>query len=239
MKKAVFFSVAALAITSALHDSQAQVIYWDFGTTTSATGFIPTTDTISTFNSSVISSHNLTPVDTIAISSQSSGYTVSVGDFSAAASAGGNPYGNVFTSGAFNATTSSYWEFTLTPTAGNAVNLGYFAFGARGISGESATPTSYSLRSSLDGYATGVADGEFILTSTAWRLYTETFSFTGAVDQAVTFRLYLLGADGTSRTGTLRIDDVTLSTVPEPSTYALLALGLGAVLWKIRRRQLA
>jgi hypothetical protein len=40
--------------------------------------------------------------------------------------------------------------------------------------------------------------------------------------------------------GFLRVDDVSVSVmaaaVPEPQTYALMALGLGALVWVRRRR---
>ena len=133
-----------------------------------------------------------------------------------------------------NLSSSSYIEITLTPTAGSAVAIDYIGFGAR-VLVDPASPTAFSIYSSADGYAASLASQTFTQ-GTAWRAYNNTVALNGAIDEAVTLRIYLYGSDGSSRSGNVRIDDLTVA-VPEPSTYVLLGLGAVAALAMVRRRR--
>ena len=227
------FAVAVVAAGSA----HAQIITYDFGTTTGQA--TPSSDTIPGFSAGTVSLANFASVagtggSGLTTSSASTGYTLNANGTSVPASGNYQLAFNQLAAGALDLTNSSYIQFTLTPEAGAAVELGYVGFGARVLS-DLASATTYSIRSSLDGYATSLATQTFTQ-GTVWRGYNNTVSLTGAVDQAVTLRIYFYGSDGTSRSGNTRIDDLTLS-IPEPSTYALLGLGVFGLLWHTRRRR--
>jgi trimeric autotransporter adhesin len=133
-------------------------------------------------------------------------------------------------SASLNAT--DYFTWTLTPVTGYQLNLSSFIY----IGQASGTgPTSFALRSSVDGFSTNIgtppAGGTTItLTSSAFQGLTE----------SVEFRLY--GWNASSASGSFSVNDFTfngmLSAVPEPSTYAALAglATLGAAIIRRRRR---
>lgn len=136
-------------------------------------------------------------------SSASSGYTGASGTYNAAASA---------RTGALNtaASGSAYFEFTVTPAAGNAVTLTGISFGVRSTS---TGPLNYALRSSLDGYANNIASGTISNNST-WALKSNTgLSVTSGLGTPVTFRIYGFGGTGTAAAGTAnwRVDDISLT----------------------------
>jgi hypothetical protein len=136
--------------------------------------------------------------------------------------------------GAFNVTTSTYFEFTLTPSSGFAINATGLQLGSRATA---SGPTTITLRSSVDGFVADLT----VLTQTAdgvWRLLTApSFSVTGDAGTPVTFRIY--GSGGTSATaGNWRLDDITLSAtaIPEPGTYMLIGIGVLMCAQQFRRR---
>ena len=198
--------IAAIVLASSAFAAQAQ-INWNF-TDLNGTpdGGIPPNVTVSDLtagNSGI--AFNTT--------SASTGYTGATGGGNAAVSA---------VAGTLNINTSTYYQFTLTPASGYQINATDFTFGARSTA---SGPTLFSLRSSLDGYTTDLASQAAINDST-WRLVTMAFTASGAVDEAITFRLY--GSGGSSTASNWRIDDLNFTAsaaVPEPSTYAMMGLG--------------
>jgi hypothetical protein len=133
----------------------------------------------------------------------SSGYKGSSGTYNAEAAA---------RTGALSIKTngSAYFQFTLTPTAGNVVTLTGISFGAFSTS---TGPVSYALRSSLDNYASNITTGTIANTS-AWALKTKNgFTVTSAAGTAITFRIYGYGGTGTVVAGTanFHIDDLILT----------------------------
>jgi hypothetical protein len=136
-------------------------------------------------------------------SSASSGYTGASGTYNAGAAA---------RTGVLNtaASGSAYFEFTVTPAAGNAFILTGISFGARSTS---TGPQAYTLRSSLDGYATSIATGTIANTS-AWALKSNnSLAVSSAAGAAITFRLYGYNGTGSASAGTAnwRVDDITLT----------------------------
>lgn len=132
----------------------------------------------------------------------SSGYT--------GASAGYN-YGNAARiGGTINTATggSAYFEFTVTPATGYSVEISKIEFGTRITNGG---PGNYSVRTSLDNYATSIASGT---NSTTWALKSHTgLNITSGTGTAITIRIYAYNLKSAS-SGTInwQIDDA-LATV--------------------------
>lgn len=215
--------ICLLALAPAL---QAQVIIYNFGTTTNSV--VPSTDTIDNMTGSNVSNANVSSFGT-STTNPSSGYTGASGDYNYAL--------NTTAGGAFNITTSSYYTFTLTPSTGYAVQLNSIQFGFR-IANLDSTPTNYAILTSADGYASTLATGSFAK-GTSWSLYTPTIStVTTSINTALTIRIYVWGSNGDANTGGVRLDDLQVSAqaIPEPSAVALLAIS-GVTLLTLRRRK--
>lgn len=156
--------------------------------------------------SNLSSANNGGTVTMISSSTPSSGYTGASGTNNAGAAA---------VSGALNTSTSTYFEFTLTPTSGYYVTLSSISFGSR-CTGTG--PTNFAVRSSADGYSTNVATGT-LTTNSTWALYNPTVTSTSSLGSAaITFRIY--GYSGTGNTTIVwRIDDLSLGlTVTQMGT---------------------
>ena len=199
--------IAAIALAASAFAAQAQ-INWNFtDANTTPDGGVPPNVIVSDLtagNSSLA----------INSTSASTGYTGASGGNNAAVSA---------VPGTLNISTSTYYQFTLTPASGYQINATDFTFGNRSTA---SGPTVLSLRSSIDGYTTDLAS-QAVANDSVWRLVTMAFTATGAIDEAVTFRLY--GSGGSSTASNWRIDDLNFTAsaalVPEPSTYAMIGLG--------------
>lgn len=199
MKK-VFLGIFLLSVIV----SSAQTVYWDFETTA------PKTITVSGLTISNMSyGNNIGGTTLISNESSSSGYAGSSGSKNAAACAA---FGTLSTSNLG----STYFEFTLTPDPGNVVSLHAISFGSRStLTG----PLSYSIRSSLDAYASDIAAGLFSNDAT-WRFFSHSPLFiqsdAGAV---ITFRIYAYNGSGTTPPAGVanwRIDDLSLTVTVAP-----------------------
>ena len=126
---------------------------------------------------------------------------------------GGNNAGAAARTGALNtgASGSAYFEFTLTPASGYNFTLTGISFGSRSTG---TGPQAYSLRSSLDSYATDIATGS-LTNNSAWALSSNTGLNTAGQGNAnpVTFRIYGYNGSGSVSTGSVnwRIDDLSLT----------------------------
>lgn len=179
-------------------------IYWNFDSAD------PTIDVIPDISTSAISRANTnTSPDLTEVAVQSTGYT--------GASGGANATTTVV-GGAFNATTSGYFQWSHVPASGTAVVVTDISFGTRR---STSGPTAYSIRSSADGYSSNVATGT-ITPNTTWVLREHNgLNVVGALDQPLTFRIY--GHDGSAANNTgaanWRIDDLDiLGEAIEPAT---------------------
>lgn len=147
---------------------------------------------------------------------------------------------------------SRYYEMTLTPLAGNQLDVDDITFGLRRTG---TGPRDLSIRSSLDGFASdlGIASATSAEISTSGNVFhfvndiAPTANINGngiqlssdfdAITAPITFRFY--AANPESSAGSLTVDDVTVkgfTAVPEPQEYALAAAG-GLMLFGAYRRR--
>lgn len=187
-------------------------IYWDFVTAT------PTFDLVPDVTTSVLSAVNSTGTPTLITgTSPSSGY---------ANVSGGNNAGIASVNGAFNATTSSYFTWTHTPTSGTAVRITDISFGSRSTG---TGPAAYSIRSSADNYASEIAGGT-IPTNSNWALYTHSgLNVVGGTDVPLTFRIYGFEGAGAASTVVWRIDDLDIRGEAIEPAAAYYSQSTGAV----------
>ncbi|MEO6871712.1 MAG: hypothetical protein ABI233_05770 [Chthoniobacterales bacterium] len=109
------------------------------------------------------------------------------------ASGGGNASVSA-KSGALNLAKSTYFTFSLTPSASYAINSIAFSLGSRSTG---SGPILLTLFSSTDGFATPLATTASPNDS-SWNLCSFTFSNTGATNAPFEFRLYGSGGNSTS-----------------------------------------
>ena len=188
------------------------VITWNFTDTNGD----PLSNTSSTLVSAISRGNNNGTTNTLINSTSAS--NVYVG-FSA-----GNNAGVATFTGALNTTTSSYFEFTLTPPAGYSVTLNGISFGSRSTS---TGPQAFVLRSSLDGYVNDLASGTF-LNNSVWAIKTPTVVNTTNVNPTITYRIYGYNGTGTAALNSTnwRIDDLKLNiseTLLSPLSSAISA----------------
>ena len=167
-----------------------------------------------------------------------------------ASPSGGNNASVGAVAGTLSTASSSYFEFTLTATAGNRLFANALSLGTRSTG---SGPTSLALYSSANSFATAIGTAS-VSANSNWALVTFSgFSLFGPTSGALTFRIYASG--GTSATaGNWRIDDVSLSvssgapgpaiatqpasqSVPPGSTVSLsvVAAGSGTVSYQWRK----
>lgn len=89
-------------------------------------------------------------------------------------------------------------------------------------------------------YLTGKFLGSFVdAQNVTWNWFNSTYSYDANTDGSLSLALGLVDINDFSYTSRLRIDNVTVSAVPEPETYALMLTGLGVLAGVMRRRQRA
>jgi hypothetical protein len=132
-------------------------------------------------------------------------------------------------------TNNKYFQFTLTASTGFDLDLTSLTFDvARGGAG---TPRGYGVRSSADNFATNLSTADV---GTVRPAYTPiSIPLTGGTFQdlpSITFRVYSYSPAGGS---SVDYDNIvvngTVSAVPEPATFAALALGTLALGFTRRR----
>ena len=208
--------------------AQAQVV-WNFGTATGTAS--PTSGILSNLTAGAVTqNNNFGSTTMLSNSSASTTYSGASGNYNAAASA---------VAGAFNVSSSTYFEFTLTPSSDYQVSVTAVSFGTRSTASGA---TTVALRSSSDSYGTALASGS---SNTTWALVSVSSltSITGTATSPLTFRIYGYGGTGSSGTANWRTDDISVTAsvtaIPEPSTYAAIfgVAALGFAAWQRRRQQ--
>lgn len=191
-------------ITPPVCNTNSGVITWNFGTAIPGTA-APTANTLTGSTVSTLSQGNNNGTTTLlTTTSPSTGYSGASGNVNAGAAA---------RVGALNtaANGSAFFELTVTPASGRSIRLNSLSAGFRSTG---SGPTTFSVRTNLDNYATTIGTGS-IPTTSSWVLRTATLSgvIAGAQDQAVTIRIYGHGGTGTVSAGTAnwRMDDLAVN----------------------------
>lgn len=182
-------------------------VLWNFGTT-SGSSAVTSGASANVTISNISQGNNNGTTSLLDNGSTSSGYTNASGNYNAGAAA---------RTGAINtgASGSAYFEFTLTPAIGYTVTVADFNFGTRSTS---TGPQAYSLRSSLDNYATDIVTGT-INNNSAWNLkLNPTVNAKSNPSSSITFRLFGYSGTGSpsANTANWRIDDITMNLVIAP-----------------------
>jgi len=204
----------ATSSTATLTVSTGNII-WDFVAATPLSASVPANLTVSAVS---LGNSNSTTMQMLTTTSASSGYSGATGTWNAGAAA---------RIGALNkaASGSAYFEFTLTPAAGQKVQVTGVSFGTRSTG---TGPQGYEIYSSLDGYSNKLASG-VVANNSTWTLQAPVFtSIQGATDTPVTLRIYgINGVGGASaNTANWRIDDLKVSAVaivPPPAVPTVVS----------------
>ena len=117
-------------------------------------------------------------------------YSVSSANFNLGTSAIGST---------FNANTSTYFGFTVTPTSGTAAHLTDFNLGISSRTNVLTGATTYSIRSNAneDNFRTEICGAATVPVITTWSLKTHSCQpVDGAIVAPVDFRLYAFGGTG-------------------------------------------
>jgi hypothetical protein len=220
------YCLGILALAALGCTAQGQII-WNFTGLTGAPSA-----TVANLSGGLITAANLNSGSLVFNStSASSGYVGSTGGGNAAIAA---------KTGALSTATSSYFELTLNPASGYAIQVTDLTLGSRGTA---TAPTFLTLYSSADNFTSALASTSVTANSTWLAISLSSFSVTGAADTPLTLRLFGSGGVGSVVAANWRIDDVSLSVaaitaIPEPSTVAPI-LGVVALTGvMIRRRRL-
>src|ERR1700744_1473584 len=163
--------------------SHAQIL-WDFSTATPLSG-TPANVTVS----AVSQGNNNGTTALLTTTSASSGYT---------GASGGNNAGAAANVGPFRPDSSAYFEWTLTPATGVALNITQINFGSRSTG---TGPQAYDIRTSLDNFATSAATAT-LLNNSAWALNSNAVNLVGAAGQPVTIRIYAYNGAGNAAKST-------------------------------------
>ncbi|MFM7649076.1 MAG: beta strand repeat-containing protein, partial [Cyanobium sp.] len=170
--------------------------YWNFGTNTGSASATAVSSVGVAFGN-VSRGNNNGTTTLLETATPSSGYTGASGQFNAGAAAAG---------GALTNSSSAFFEFAVTPSAGYQLSLTNLTFGSRSTG---TGPALATLLSSLDSYTTALATNA-LSTASAWQLISPTVAASTLTNGAVTFRIY--GSAGTGNTVNVwRIDDLNLA----------------------------
>ena len=194
--------VAILAFNSI----DAQTIKWDFDGGAAGTN-APSTTISNVTVSDLLQRNNNGNTTLITSVSSSSGYSGASGNFNAGAAAISAP---------FDKSTSTYFEFTLTPDQGYGITVTAINFGSRSTG---TGPQSYAIRSSLDSYNSDIGANSLPADS-KWYLYQHS-GLSVLNTSPITFRIYgYNGVGASSNVAVWRIDDLSLQGTASPlQTY--------------------
>ena len=136
---------------------------------------------------------------------------------------------------------SQYFSFTITPNTGVPLSLSTLSFDYANYSTDGTYPTEgFVVRSSVDNFAANTATGVTSSSTSDGAFATSTIGLGAAAFQnlttAVEFRIYIYDGTNQSTRGAV-IDNITLTNVPEPTTYAMLIAGVSFVTLLCVRRQ--
>jgi predicted extracellular nuclease len=216
---------AAATLTVTPPPPVASSVSWNFGT--SAALAAPSTVSADVSGGEVTAGNGNGSATLLSTTSASSGYAGVSGQFNAGVPA---------RIGALNTgeNGSAYFEFTVTPADDRQLTVTSIGFGSRSTA---TAPKSYTIFSSLDGYAAALASGPLAAVNTTNWGY-NTVALSGVTSQTgldVTFRIYGADGAGSPASGTInwRIDDLkvsgtTVTGVPVPPAVTGVTPASGA-----------
>lgn len=233
MKKSFLAALACLAV-SALTAKAQLIAGWDFQTTTN--------------NGTAVAASPNTP--TVFVANVGTG-TLYLNGTNGSSTWNATTELNGFGGTALNATnglsttTTSPASLALLGGTGNATNGKsiVFSFSTTGITDP--ISISYATQRTNTGYNSQL--WEYSLNATDWfTLQTNTsipasfavvtLTSTTALSNQATAYVRFTGTGASSASGNNRLDNIQIAAVPEPGTVALVGLGLGAILFGLRRR---
>ncbi len=194
-KRFFYLSLMALIALFAFNDAKSQTTYtWNF-TTASATSGSNSNLTVDTFKQ-VNNSGTTVPRTNASVSS---GYSGASGTFNIGAAIKG---------GGFSASTTTYFELTITPASGYNAQITGLTFGRRCTS---TGAQRYTVKTSKDNYVDSLAS-DTISANSGWALESPAVkSVTSATGTALTLRIYLYNGTGATSTANTRLDDISLT----------------------------
>lgn len=178
-------------------------ITWNFGTTAPFSAY-PSSGIPANITVDSVRYGNSTGTPFLSNTSVSSGYSGATGAGNAGVTAKAGPLDYTV-----NASTgSAFYEITLTPDAGYYLTISNISFGSRSTG---TGPKKYSIRTSLNSYATEVAGDTINSATSVWGLRTQPLSIIGTVGTQIKLRIYgYLGAGAVSAIN-FRIDDLKIA----------------------------
>ena len=177
------------------------LVYWNFNTATPTSG---TNGDYAAWTFGPLTQSNNNGTTTLFTgTSASSGYT---NPFNVVASGGTNA-GAAARTGAFNAASNAFFELQIVVPSNTTTSITNISFGSRPTG---TGPKAYSIRSSVDGFATDVVTNSMV--TNTWAMYAAPVAI-ALSNGTNTIRIY--GYDGagspTAGTANWRIDDLTLA----------------------------
>lgn len=181
--------------------------------------------------------------------------TYTGGGFSSATATAYAPISSTGTSEATALSLGRYFTFTLTPQAGQTLDLTSFTLDFGGSAAEISQGTTFTsnivVQSSVGGFGSGnplltVTPNSYVSTSASnqqIKLTSATVDVSGtafdSLTTPVTFRVYLYYTNASGGTGnySYRLDNIAVQAVPEPGSAVLFGLAVGTTLIFRRRRK--
>lgn len=185
-------------------DAGGQSVYWNMQTAA------PTSNTVGNLTvGDLIQGNNNGTTTMLGSTSVSSGYTFTLSGSTTSAS-GVNNAGASARAGNLNTGSSAYFEFSLTPASGYGFNFTSIGFGSRSTA---TGPKAFTLRSSLDSYASDLLTPGALASTSTWAYSTTSLTSGTSSTSAVTYRLFGYSGTGSpsANTANWRIDDLVLS----------------------------
>ncbi len=220
-----FVAVAIILLNALNATAQTDSVYWSFGTSGAATASATSSSYAGVPAAACLADTGNASGNFTSASGYSILYFTTQFPSSGYPAASGEPtMRNNAKTGGFNATTSTYFSFTITPNTGTTVEIKeiYFA-GLKNATG----PTAYTIRTILDGYSTTVGNGSFSTSYGSSKKAHTGLSLQGTSGTPITVRIYVHNPLVTSTGGNVFIDDVVIYY--DATTFIPPAIATGTV----------